>query len=65
VPAFDFRKSSYSDEKAECVEVATNAPVAVAIRDSKNPTGPSIHVSPQAWSMFRSALPAVALDPGR
>lgn len=56
MPAFEFRKSSYSDEKAECVEIATNVLDRVAIRDSKKHPGPCIQVSSRAWSMFRSAL---------
>ncbi|MBP2402762.1 DUF397 domain-containing protein [Streptomyces syringium] len=33
-----FRKSSFSDPNHECVEIATNVPAIVAIRDSKSPT---------------------------
>jgi hypothetical protein len=53
---FQYRKSSYSDKQAECVEVATNVPATIAIRDSKAPTCPSIHVRPITWTTFRSAL---------
>jgi len=56
VPEFEYRKSSYSDQAAECVEVATNIPTTTAIRDSKNPTGPSLHIRPTAWAAFRTAL---------
>ncbi|MFF3375108.1 DUF397 domain-containing protein [Streptomyces sp. NPDC002680] len=41
---FEYRKSSYSDQAAECVEVATNIPTTIAIRDSKTPTTP-----PSTW----------------
>ncbi len=34
-----WRKSSYSDASNTCVEIAFAGP-AVALRDSKNPTGP-------------------------
>ena len=51
-----YRKSSYSDDVGECVEVATNIPTTVAIRDSKNPESPSIHIGPEAWSTFQAAL---------
>lgn len=38
--AYDWRKSSFSSETADCVEVAYLAATpAVGIRDSKNPTG--------------------------
>ncbi|WP_129309300.1 DUF397 domain-containing protein [Streptomyces sp. L2] len=53
---FEYRKSSYSNEKAECVEVATNIVPIVAIRDSKNPSGPALFVSPGTWTAFRSSL---------
>jgi hypothetical protein len=50
--AYDWRKSSYSsDEGGNCVEVAAH-PAAVHIRDSKNPTGPVLTVSPTAWEAF-------------
>jgi predicted secreted Zn-dependent protease len=47
-----WRKSSYSDNGGNCVEVATNPPHIVAMRDSKNPAGPALSVSAQAWSSF-------------
>ncbi|MFK8846580.1 DUF397 domain-containing protein [Streptomyces sp. Ac-502] len=51
-----FRKSSYSNQERECVEVAVGPPDEVAIRDSKNPTGPILHLSPIAWTNFRKAV---------
>jgi hypothetical protein len=52
--AYDWRKSSYSsDEGGDCVEVAAH-PLAVHIRDSKNPAGPALTVAPAAWSAFVS-----------
>ncbi|QKV92484.1 DUF397 domain-containing protein [Streptomyces sp. NA02950] len=58
--AFAFRKASYSDPEHECVEVATNLPRTVAVRDSKNPRGPVLRFSPAAWAVFRAALTARA-----
>ncbi|MFF3270605.1 DUF397 domain-containing protein [Streptomyces chrestomyceticus] len=52
----EFRKSTYSSADRECVEVATNAPGAIAIRDSKRPTGPTLHVTPTAWTAFLTTL---------
>ncbi|MFE2275787.1 DUF397 domain-containing protein [Streptomyces sp. NPDC059454] len=47
-------KSSYRDsEGGNCVEVAVTD--AVHIRDSKNPTGPGLHVTAPAWSAFVAA----------
>ncbi|WP_217547538.1 DUF397 domain-containing protein [Streptomyces sp. GbtcB6] len=45
-------KSSYSsDEGGNCVEVAAR-PAAVHIRDSKNPGGGHLTVSPTTWTAF-------------
>jgi hypothetical protein len=50
--AYDWRKSSYSsNEGGNCVEVAAH-PSAVHIRDSKNPDGPILSISPATWSSF-------------
>ncbi|GHJ31493.1 MULTISPECIES: DUF397 domain-containing protein [Streptomyces] len=53
---FVFRKSSYSNGQEECVEVATNAPDVVAVRDSKAPDGPILRFTPAAWAAFRDAI---------
>ncbi|GAA0663401.1 MULTISPECIES: DUF397 domain-containing protein [Streptomyces violaceusniger group] len=53
---FVFRKSSYSGGEEECVEVATNVPNAVAVRDSKDPEGRILRFTPAAWAGFRDAL---------
>jgi len=50
VPA-QWRKSSYSGANGACVEVA-HLPEAVAVRDSKDPTGPKLIFTPQAWAAF-------------
>ncbi|MBL1102260.1 DUF397 domain-containing protein [Streptomyces coffeae] len=60
---FVFRKSSRSDPFEECVEVATNHPHTVAVRDSKNPRGPVLRFSPAAWVAFRAALTEARVDP--
>ncbi|MBT2392920.1 DUF397 domain-containing protein [Streptomyces sp. ISL-1] len=50
--AYDWRKSSYSsDAGGDCVEVAAH-PLAVHIRDSKNPAGPVLTVVQAAWAAF-------------
>ncbi|MFS8199576.1 DUF397 domain-containing protein [Streptomyces sp. CWNU-52B] len=53
---FTYRKATYSDEVAECVEIATNIPTTIAIRDSKNPAGPSLQIHPTTWTAFLRAL---------
>ncbi|MFJ2442369.1 DUF397 domain-containing protein, partial [Streptomyces sp. NPDC087658] len=50
MPHSEFIKSSYSgaSNNQECVEVARNIPNTVAVRDSKHPTGPVLHLTPAA-----------------
>ncbi|WP_053698248.1 DUF397 domain-containing protein [Streptomyces sp. NRRL F-5755] len=55
--AFHFVKSSYSSPAGgECVEVATNVPAVVAVRDSKQPSGPALLFTEREWLAFRSAV---------
>ncbi|MCM2421847.1 DUF397 domain-containing protein [Streptomyces sp. RKAG293] len=50
--AYAWRKSSHSgSEGGNCIEVAAH-PQAVHIRDSKDPDGPALTVSPAAWTRF-------------
>ncbi|WP_442789199.1 DUF397 domain-containing protein [Kitasatospora sp. NBC_01302] len=37
------------------MEVAVPAPLAVAVRDSKDPAGPWLHFAPDAWDAFAAA----------
>ncbi|MCR6486499.1 DUF397 domain-containing protein [Amycolatopsis sp. OK19-0408] len=49
-------KSSYSQgENTACVEVAFAAPT-VAVRDSKDPSGPNLAVDTTAWRGFLHSL---------
>lgn len=52
----EWRKSSYSGQSGNCVEVARNLPDLVAIRDSKSPSGPNLLVSPETWRAFLLTL---------
>ncbi|WP_155057038.1 DUF397 domain-containing protein [Streptomyces blattellae] len=57
-PDYAWFKSSYSDGTGQnCVEVAHLAP-AIAIRDSKNPTGPALFLPLTAWTAFITNLRA-------
>ncbi|WP_422753409.1 DUF397 domain-containing protein [Micromonospora sp. WMMD708] len=47
----------------ECVEVADNLPGIIGIRDSKDPTGPTLTVPPTAWSAFVTDVKAHRLTP--
>jgi hypothetical protein len=50
-------KSSYSNgQGGACVEVASNLPGIVAVRDSKDRGGPQLAVPHQAWSQFTQAI---------
>jgi len=55
-----WRKSSYSGNGAECVEVAARQPGIVAVRDSKNPHGPVLTVTPDGWADLTARLRATA-----
>ena len=52
----EFRKSSLSGGNNNCVEVAMNLPGLVAVRDSKDPSGPALTFSPAAWSDFLAGI---------
>ena len=52
-----WRKSSYSNGHGNCVEVG-DGPTVVAIRDSKNPNGPVVTVTPAAWRAFLRSIRA-------
>jgi hypothetical protein len=51
-----WRKSSYSGNGgSDCVEVATR-PGTVAVRDSKDPHGPVLTLTPDAWASLTARL---------
>jgi len=47
----NWRKSAYSLSNGNCVEVGTG-PTLVAIRDSQDPDGPAINLTPREWTEF-------------
>jgi hypothetical protein len=53
--AATFRKSSYSGQNAQCVEVA-RAGTMLGVRDSKNPVGPVLAVTIGPGHEFLAAI---------
>lgn len=52
-----WRKSSYSGGGGgACVEVADLPGSARAVRDSKDPTGPVLIVTPNEWTAFTTSI---------
>jgi hypothetical protein len=49
-----WRKSSYSDNGGNCVEVGNGDNVLV--RDSKNPDGPRLAFGRDAWELFAAKV---------
>lgn len=47
-----WRTSTYSGGNGSCVEVASNLPAIVAVRDSKDRQGPVLALAERAWSAF-------------
>jgi hypothetical protein len=50
-----WRKPTYSNSSSNCVEAASQ-PGAVAVRDSKDPAGPRLAVTPAGWRAFTSRV---------
>lgn len=59
----NWRKASYSTTNGGgCVEVATNLPELVAIRDSNDPDGPVLVFTPADWQEFITGVKAGRYD---
>lgn len=57
-----WRKSSLSGSGNDCVEVADNLPGIVAVRDSKDPHGPTLVFDPGEWRAFISGVKGGEFD---
>jgi hypothetical protein len=62
VPA-QWRKSSHSSANGACVEVI-HLPEAIAVRDSKDPSGPMLVFTPPAWAAFINSARSGRFTPG-
>jgi hypothetical protein len=51
-----FRKSSHSDQQGDCLEIAHTRTGGRAIRDSKNPVGPTLTFPREAWNGFVTGI---------
>jgi hypothetical protein len=55
-----WKRSSHSTGANNCVETARphTGPAAglIAVRDSKNPQGPALLLSPESWARFTASL---------
>ena len=61
----EWRKSSYSGGNGgACVEIARNLPGVVAVRDSKDRTGPVLTFTVGRWKAFIAGCRAGEFDSG-
>ncbi|MFZ3500081.1 DUF397 domain-containing protein [Streptomyces sp. 5.8] len=53
-----WRKSSFSGDQGDCLEVADGYPGLIPLRDSKRPHGPVLRFGIGAWGSFLDAVKA-------
>jgi len=54
-----WRKSSYSNSGANCVEIASTRSGKIAVRDSRNPGDRALSFSPDEWQTFVTKVQTV------
>lgn len=59
MPTIQWRKSTYSNDNGQCVELALQGQ---AVRDSKNPTGPHLRVTASSAAAFLAAAKSGRFD---
>ena len=57
-----WRKSSYSNTGANCVEVARTRSGKITVRDSRNPDDGALSFSPDEWQAFVAKVQTMAPD---
>ncbi|MEU8921881.1 DUF397 domain-containing protein [Kitasatospora sp. NPDC048545] len=57
-------KSSYSAQANECVEARQSVLNGMAVRDSKDPNGPILRFTAEAWAAFVGGVKAGELADG-
>jgi hypothetical protein len=57
-----WRTSTFSSGNGACVEVALNLPRVIAVRDSKNPDGETLILTPEAFGALTASIRAGALN---
>ncbi|MFJ2111391.1 DUF397 domain-containing protein [Streptomyces sp. NPDC087850] len=57
-PRASWRKSSYSGDQGNCVEVADGLPGLTPIRDSKTPGSPALLFTNNSWTTFLTTVKA-------
>lgn len=59
-----FRKSTFSNGGAQCVEVAFDDEGGAHVRDSKDPSGAVLRFTPGEWNAFRAGVVDGQFDRG-
>ncbi|MFB7614040.1 DUF397 domain-containing protein [Kitasatospora sp. NPDC056181] len=57
-----WRKSTYSGDAGQCIEVSPGHPGVMPVRDSKDPSGPALVFPSAAWQSFVTAVRAGEFD---
>ncbi|WP_380283691.1 DUF397 domain-containing protein [Kitasatospora purpeofusca] len=57
-----WRKSSYSGDAGQCIEVSDGHAGLMPVRDSKEPDGPTLLFPTDAWQSFVTAIRAGEFD---
>ncbi|WP_329584191.1 DUF397 domain-containing protein [Kitasatospora sp. NBC_01250] len=51
-----WRKSTFSGDSGDCIEVADGLPGLLPVRDSKDPDGAALVFSAEAWRLFLAGV---------